>query len=56
MDYHKKENIKWLLSVIIILVGFLLIAGFADEYEEKKHDKAFHEGYEEALHEYNINK
>ena len=55
-DYIKKENIKFAISTILIIVLLLFISGVLDEHAEKKHDKAYEEGYSAALQDYDIEK
>jgi hypothetical protein len=49
-----KENVKFVVLAIVMVAAGLLIAGLFDEYEGKKYDKAYKEGYEAALEDHGI--
>ena len=50
-DYIKKENFKFVLTIIIMAIIGLFISGMIDEYEENKKNKIYKEAYEEGYYE-----
>lgn len=51
-DYIRKENIKFVVETIVIIVVGMFIVGLIDQFEQKRVDTAYEEGYDDAVSEY----
>ncbi len=54
MDYIKRENIKFVVGMIALVLIGLLIAGYFDKTSEDTYNKGYKEGYQQALDDYGI--
>ena len=55
-DYNKQEGHKFFRDMIIIIIVGLFISGLIDQYEERKYNAGYDEGYQQALDDYGVDK